>query len=280
LYLLNVVRWNQSMVFSRFAEKCGTMTDNQDEPERSRVFVHSLRKAFEVLEAFKVVRSLSLGEVVERTGLDKSTAQRMTHTLTELGYLVQCPTTRRFELSPRILELTFEFLRNHPLMERATPILIDLRRQCDERVDLSLFFRDQLTYIQRHQSQRAFFYTTLIGRRIPLYCSAGGRSVLGSLPVEEARNLLEAEARLPLTRFTKTDLDAIWNEVETARSQGWAVAVSEVIENEIVFAAALKDAVGRPIGAIHVACDGNQTEMNELTEKIVPALMSAVRMLS
>ena len=271
----------QSMLFSQTnRESAATMANKQGGDERSRLFVHSLRKGFEVLEAFKADHSLSLQEVANRTGLDKSTTQRMTHTLLEMGYLVQAPSTRRYELSPKVLELSFEFLRNHPLMERATPILIDLRRQCDERVDLSILFRDQLTYIQRHQSQRAFFYTTLIGRRIPLYCSAGGRSVLAALPADEARTLLEREERLPLTRFTKTEFDVVWTEIETVRSQGWAVAVSEVIENETVFAAALKDAVGRPIGAVHVACDGSQTDMEKLTEKVVPGLMSAVRMLS
>lgn len=256
------------------------MSSDSAEEKRSQLFVQSLRKGFEVLEAFKGARSLSLNEIAERAGLDKSAAQRMSHTLAALGYLNQCPTTRRFELSPRLLDLTFEFLRHHPLMERATPILIELRRQCDERVDLSLLSDNELIYVQRHQSQRALFYTTLIGRRVPLYCSAGGRSVLAALPDDEAHRLLKQENCTQLTRFTKTDYDEIWAEVLIAREQGWALARSEVIENEVVFAAAITDMHHRPIGAIHVACDNSHGNVEELTEKIVPGLTSAARMLS
>ncbi|PZX16482.1 IclR family transcriptional regulator [Palleronia aestuarii] len=232
-----------------------------------------------LLEAFRDAETLSLREIVQRTGLDKSAVQRMTHTLVELGYLHQSAATQRFGLSPRILEPAYEYLRRHPLVERATPILIDLRRQCDERVDLSVLFRNQLTYIQRHQSQTALFYTTLIGRRVPLYCSSGGRSVLASLPEAEACNLLEQEERLPITRFTKTDPLEIWREVETARQQGWAVATSEVIENETVFAAAIRAADGRPVGAVHVSCRTGALPPDELTDKIVLGLLGTVRLL-
>lgn len=252
-----------------------------EEKKQSQLFVQSLRKGFDVLEAFKGVRSLSLSEIAERVQFDKSATQRMCHTLTTMGYLQQCPTTRRFELSPKCLDITFEFLRHHPLIERATPILIDLRRQCDERVDLSLFWDRQLIYVQRHQSQRELFYTTLIGRRIPLYCSAGGRSVLAKFPDNIVSDLLEHENRVQVTRFTKTDINEIHTEIEQSRQQGWSLARSEVIENEIVFAAAITNSMHQPVGAIHVACNATANDdIQPLVDRIVPGLTGAARMLS
>src|SRR5579871_5660678 len=51
-------------------------------------FVSSVEKAFQILRAFEArERSLSLTEISELTGLDKSTAQRFTYTLAALGYL-------------------------------------------------------------------------------------------------------------------------------------------------------------------------------------------------
>ena len=244
--------------------------------KQSQLFVQSLRKGFDVLEAFKGVRSLSLSEIAERVQFDKSATQRMCHTLTTMGYLQQCPTTRRFELSPKCLDITFEFLRHHPLIERATPLLIDLRRQCDERVDLSLFWEKELIYVQRHQSQRQLFYTTLIGRRIPLYCA-----VLAKFSDDIVSDLIEHEDRIAMTRFTKTDIEDILNEIDTARQQGWSLARSEVIENEMVFAAAITNSMQQPIGAIHVACNvAAQDELQPLIDRIVPGLTGAARMLS
>ena len=59
-------------------------------------FVASVEKAFQVLRAFESrQRSLSLTEIADVTGLDKSAVQRFTYTLADLGYLKKDKETRR-----------------------------------------------------------------------------------------------------------------------------------------------------------------------------------------
>ena len=86
-----------------------TMAETQDD----RLYVQSVEKAFRLLEAFAAATGpMSLSQLAAASGLDKSGAQRMGHTLARLGYLEQTPTG----LKPgrRILERSFDYLRVAP----------------------------------------------------------------------------------------------------------------------------------------------------------------------
>lgn len=140
-------------------------------PERSDpLYVASVGKAFRVLEAFRhTITDLSLMEISDLTGLDKSTAQRFTHTLCQLGYLQRDDRTRRLRLGKPVLDLSFYYLRSNALIERATPALVELRNICGERANLSLYDDTTTIYVVRQQAKREYFDSSLIGRRVPVF---------------------------------------------------------------------------------------------------------------
>ena len=253
------------------------MTAKQPAARENPLFVNSLAKGMDILRAFTGAgRYLSLAELVQRSGLDKSTVQRMTHTLAELGYLEKCPDTRRYSLGRQLLDFSFQYVRTHPLVEVATPHLIELRRACEERVDLSLFDRDTLVYVVRLQSKREKFYTTLVGRRMPVFCSAGGRAMLACLPEEEARAIVEASARKALTPHSITDVETIMERIAAARRDGWSMAVEESIVGEIAIAAAVRDVDGSPVGAVHIAASVREWEPEKFAAQMVSGLLQTV----
>lgn len=249
--------------------------------DRNRLFIGSVAKGFDVLRAFVGAgRDLSLAEIVVRSGLDKSTAQRMTHTLEELGYLVKCADTRRFSLGRPLLDFSFQYIRTEPLVELATPHLIELRRACEERVDLSLFDGETLVYVVRLQSKRENFYTTLVGRRMPVFCSAGGRAMLSHLPEPDARKIVEDSPRKPLSARTITDLPTIMEHIASARQQGYAVAIEESIAGEIVVAAALVAADGTPLGAVHIAGSTREWKSENFVTAMAPKLLDTTDLIN
>jgi DNA-binding IclR family transcriptional regulator len=239
--------------------------------------VKSIRKAFAVLEAFRDrPRSLSLSELALATGLDKSAVQRFTRSLRELGYLQQDPATRRYALGCRVLDLSFNFLQAHPLVERASPVLVDLRRSVRERVDLSLFDGDSLVYALRMQAKRESFAAALVGRRMPLFCSAGGRAVLARLDPIQARHMIERLPRPAYTPTTLTDPDAIMAKVAEARQRGHALQSGEWRPSEIVMAAALVGADGVPQGAVHIAGSARDWTPERFEAEMAPQLVAAI----
>ena len=106
------------------------------EGSRSPLFVQSLEKAMKVLEAFgRGEQYLGLSQIVALSGLDKAAAQRYVHTLVQIGYLEKSAKTGRFALGKKCLDLSFHFLRTHPLVVAATPVLLQLRKDSGERTN-------------------------------------------------------------------------------------------------------------------------------------------------
>ncbi|GAB3681731.1 IclR family transcriptional regulator [Salinisphaera aquimarina] len=243
---------------------------------RSRLFVGSLEKATRVLYAFtEHSASLSHQELVTATGLDRSSVQRFTHSLTELGMLGQHPDTRRFYLGKRILELAWAYLHSHPLIDRAMPTILALREKCQERVNLSLFDDTTLIYVVRQLSRQDYPEASLVGRRMPLFCTAGGRAMLAQLEDTRVDEILRRSDRRALTPHTLTTLAAVRREVKRARRNGYALAVEECVPGELTLGKAIVDRHGEPMAAIHIAATRDSWSPEDFRAQLAPLLIEA-----
>lgn len=248
----------------------------------SKQIIQSLDKGLRVIEVFaQAERFLGLGEIVRLTGFDKSSAQRSTHTLVQAGYLEKDPRTGRFCLGKKVLDLSFNFLRSHPLVTAAMPVLLQLRRDSGERTNLSLFDRTTLIYaIRLHGKREAPQHSTLIGRRVPTYCTAGGRATLARLPDDEVQKILAASDLRRLTSDTLTDPKEILDKVREARELGYAFVKGEISPGELVVAAPVVDLAGSPIAAVHIAGAAGKWGEEEFQSAFAATVMEAARFLS
>jgi DNA-binding IclR family transcriptional regulator len=224
---------------------------------------------------------MALSEVALLSGLDKASAQRCVYTLVELGYLEKCSKTSRLSLGKKCLYLSFHYLRSDPLVKTATPILTKLRNDCGERTNLSLFDGPTLVYAIRLAGKHEdFFFSTLIGRRMPAFCSAGGRAMLAQLPIEEIEAIIDQSDLVPLTRSTITDPEKICEKIIEARERGYGMVVGESVASELTVAAAIVDNAGRPVGAVHVAGSTARWSAKEYERRFAPLVVEVAASLS
>ncbi|MGG4604803.1 IclR family transcriptional regulator [Paenalcaligenes sp. Me131] len=248
--------------------------------KQSNLFVQSVAKSMNLLEAFgQNPGVLSLNELVDFTGLDRSAVQRMAYTLVALGYMERGVGGRGYRLGTKCLDLSFDFLRGHPLIERASPILIDLQNETGERVDLSLFDDLSIIYALRRQTKRQTFFSGLNGRRLPTFCTSGGRAVMSCLAPDEVDDILQRSSLEPLTPKTITDADIIREKVNAARTDGYSLALEESVLGEIVLASAIVNRKGRPIGAVHISGSRAEWSEPEFVQRFAPLAISAARSL-
>lgn len=259
----------------------------QDCPQRvqraaldDRLYLQSVGRALELLEVFENAhRAKSLNEIAADLGVTKSAAQRTIYTLLAHGYLEKASGTG-YRLGQRVLDATFNFLRLDPLVQRAAPVLTELRRNANERVDLSLFDDTTSVYALRYQSKRETFYAALVGRRRPTFLSAGGRACLAQLDDFEIQSILERSELVAETPRTTTNIDEIWDKILQARQDRYACSIEEAFMGEIVVAAAILDHRRRPSGAVHIAgLLGDWTEA-EFRARFAPLALEAARALS
>lgn len=258
------------------AERPGTQGDLP--AMKDRLFVEALSRGFHVLEAFADnPMPMSLSQIADAADMDKSAAQRLTHTLVKLGYLERTP--RGITLGRRLLERSFDYLRSTPLVHQAIPILADLRRTVKERVDLALFDDLSMLYLARMQSKRDTFFAHLIGRRVPTFCTSGGRAVLSHLPEDRVLDILARSDRRKYTPRTTVEIPEILERLSEIRESGYSLALEEILVGEVAVGVAILNSVGAPVGAIHVVGSLAEWRPEEFVQRVGPLVMTAANAL-
>ncbi len=239
--------------------------------ENDPLFVQAIARAMQVLSTFHdASKPLTLNEIAAAGGMGKSAAQRVVHTLRQLGYVQRDADDRGYVPGIRILDHTRDYLRLNPLVARASPVLMELRRSVRERVDLSLRDGLRLIYAARLQSKRETFFATLVGQSVPIYCTSGGRAVMAHMSDDEVDEIIERSERREITPKTITDPQAIRAKVQEARENGYALALEEVLQGEIAIATALLSPEGRPLGAIHIAGSLSEWDAESFCRRFAP----------
>jgi IclR family pca regulon transcriptional regulator len=245
------------------------------------LYVRSVEKAFRVLTAFGPgTPSLSLAQVAAAAGIDKSAAQRFTHTLERLGYLEREPGTGRLTLAPRSLELGTHYIRASPLAGRAMPFLLDLSRTTEESVSLTVLDDTAVVYVVRFTSRHMVSSDVIVGTRLPAYCTAPGIAMLARLPPEEARLVLERTERRAYTPSTTWGLSELTTKLADTAARGYATAVEELFPGDISLAAAITGADGRGIGAISLSVTRARMTPRKAEQRFAPLVVATAQALS
>jgi DNA-binding IclR family transcriptional regulator len=245
------------------------------EPQRpDPLFNQSLEKGLEVLRAFNAVhRTLTLAELAELTGMTKSSAQRTIHTLERLGYVDRHPQTRRFRLTPEVMEIGYNYLAADALIPVASPFLSQLANASGETASLTEPVGLDMVYVAQLMTAKHIPVLTPVGMRIPMYCTSSGRAYLSTLPDERVRAVLDASARVPRTPATLTNVDAIFERVVACRSVGYACNEEELFLGDMGIGAPIVNNRGVAVGAIHVSPPASRWTMAEAQKKLGPLVV-------
>ena len=244
----------------------------------SALFIGSVAKCFQVLEALNSAGCpLGLKDLAAHSRLDRSAVQRITHTLRVLGYLRQDPETRAFSLSGRMLEFGHTVLATDRVRHHAQPHLEALNRRTGETVNLMELEGEEIVYVTRFPSMHAVSVDLHVGSRLPAFCTAAGRAILSCLDEPEALAVLKAARRTAMTAHTVTDLDALRRALAAARKLGYALNNQEAFIGDLSVAAPLRDARGRPVGAVNIAVPTPRWQLPQVLEVLVPQLLRTVQ---
>jgi IclR family pca regulon transcriptional regulator len=252
-----------------------------DQADEDHLFVNSVEKAFRVLTSFdESRRKMTLGEIVEITGLDKSAAQRFSHTLEKLGYLERDSKTKQLSLSVKTLTIGYRYLAASSLVERAAPYLMHLSKETEEAVNLTIMEGAQIVFISRLLSRHMLSSNIMVGTRLPAYCTAPGIAMLSHLPNDVARKIINSSELIKYTPSTITDPDTISRELLQSRERGYAITVEQIYANDISIAAPILNDEGLPVAALNIAVLTLRYKKEEAVERFAPLIMAAAQALS
>lgn len=247
----------------------------------SPLYVKSVEKALAILSAFNGERrDLSLSDLIEKTELNKSAVQRFTHTLLQLGFLGKDPSTKRYVLTRRVLESANSFLRTDPLINKALPHVVELRRQTGLRVGFACIDETEVMYLIPLQSTTSAFDTGHPGYRLNVYATATGRIILAYRDPDKARQIIEKSDRKKITSWTETNVDKIMKEISKARVQGYAIALQEAGPGNVNIAAPIFDGQDNVIAAIAAIGSLSEWDKKSFVKRIAPQIVNAAALIS
>jgi IclR family transcriptional regulator, pca regulon regulatory protein len=223
----------------------------------------SFAKGLSVIESFTVERpKLTISEAAAITGFDRATARRCLLTLSELGYADY--DGKNFSLTPRILRLGTSCLVTMPLPRIVQPLLDKLSNEIGQSTSVSILDGGEIVYVARAAQQRLMSINLMAGSRLPASCSSMGRVLLASLSDSEIRKRLKAFPTAKWTPKTITNQRAIFELVQAAKKNGFAIVDQEIEIGLRSIAVPLNTASGQTVAALNVGVAAVQDSADEL----------------
>jgi DNA-binding IclR family transcriptional regulator len=140
-------------------------------------------------------RGLRLADVMQATGLNKTTTHRLLAGLAAHGLADQDSETGRYFVGVRLIALASAAKRRFQLAPLAADILVNLGRQTDDTVMLSARVGDEALCLECREGTFPIKVLTLrAGDRRPLGIGAPGVALLAFLPDAEIDRILSANA--------------------------------------------------------------------------------------
>jgi len=205
--------------------------------------IRAVDRALNVLLCFSRDKpALTMSQIAEKVGLNKSTVHRLLATLERRRFLERDPETGVYKLGIRMLQMAYLTLEGNDLRKVATPYLQRLCKQFGETVNLAVLDDTDVLFLDVNESPQ----------RVKLAASASGKAILAYLPVEEVRHIL-ASGMPQHTPYTITSPEIYFENLAQIRLQGYAISTQEYEEGINVISAPIFDAGNRPIGSISIA---------------------------
>lgn len=190
--------------------------------QRSRTGAQAIERALGVLRCFEgSATDLGITDIAKRTGLNVSTAHRVTKALTEGGMLVQDPRTERYQLGPTLVVLGRKAARGLGY-EAALPTLQRLATDTGESVNLGIRTGSEVQVVLDVASDQPLRFAQGSGTRVPLHVSAMGKCLLANAGDVDAQ-IAELGQLHQATDRTITDPEALGKELQLVRERGWAL---------------------------------------------------------
>lgn len=225
--------------------------------------VQSIDRVFDIIETLSSAsHGLTLTDLANEVQLHVSTTHRLLSSLATRGYVQKDIETGKYRLTTRLFEVGSRVVGGMNLLSVARPYLERLADATSETIHLVTREGDEVVYLYKEDtSNHLVRMSSFVGLRIPMYCTAMGKSILAYLPeheVQEIWNRTTITAYTPLTHIHYEDLYA---DLKQIRQQGYAIDRGEHERGILCVAAPILDFSGTPIGAISIS--GPSSRINE-----------------
>jgi IclR family transcriptional regulator, acetate operon repressor len=216
--------------------------------------IQSLDRGLVILEA--VSRSdepVSLGELTDLLGIDRSSAFRLANTLKRRGFLAYPAGRKDYVLGSALWRLAHQYDWGTMLIRVSREPLKQLANRTRETAHLAIREGKNALFIDHASVNHVIAVSGQTGEIVPLYCTAHGKALLADFEQSELRSLF---GNAPLRSYTKQTARTLSQLAETCaqiRAQGFATDDCEFQEGVRCVAAPIRGSDGLVLGSIGIS---------------------------
>ncbi|MDO8276821.1 MAG: IclR family transcriptional regulator [Burkholderiaceae bacterium] len=204
----------------------------------------ALRRGLELLRLLGQHQQdgVRMSDVMNLTGLERSTAHRLLSCLVDEEFAEKDETSKRYRLGINAMHLGSAVVRKMPLVNRFRPLMQRLARMSGDTVFLVVRDGDEVVCLHREEGPLPVkVFTIDVGRRRLLGIGAGGLALLARLPDDEIEDIfVRNQATYEEAGFNRFSLMRAVREV---RSAGYAVIVETISTGVVGLGACLPESL-------------------------------------
>lgn len=217
--------------------------------ESANYNIKSLIKSVKLLEVLVEGGEMSIQELSSICKMGKSSVHRILGTFKAMNYVAQKPDDGKYYATIKMFELGNRVANRMTIRNIARPFMEELFSECKETVNLAIFDRGEIVYLDKITTQEPLRIDLEVGKRVPAYCSGLGKVFIAYTP-DFNLNTLNFIKYTPSTITTQEDL-AI--ELENVRKHGYAIDNEEYIKGLICLAVPVLNRSGEIVAALSIA---------------------------
>ena len=238
--------------------------------------IRAVERALDVLLCFtSQTPELTMSQISEMVGINKSTVHRLLATLESKRFVEREPTSGVYRLGIRLVQMAFFTLERNDLRRMAAPYLHDLCDRYQENVNLSVLDDVDVIYVDVVESKQRVKLAASTGERLPAYCTASGKAILAFVPEQDVRRLLD-HGMHGYTRHTITSQSALFKNLLETKERGFAISEQEFEEGINAIAAPIFSSTLEPIASISIAGPAYRLTRDRM-DRIGSDLMAAAK---
>jgi IclR family pca regulon transcriptional regulator len=242
-----------------------------DSSPRATDFVESLDRGLRLLQAFgDRAAPMTLSEIADAATLPRATARRILFTLQHGGYVSS--DGKLFALTPHVLTLAGSYLRSNQVVAVLQPVLDGIAIAAQEISSLAVLDGDDVVFIARGSPTRMFSGGVDIGYRLPSFCTAVGRAILGRFSDAELKTKLAAMKRAALTPQTVTDPKRLLAAIGADRTRGYSLVDREAEPHFRSIAVPVRRYDGSIVAAVNIGAHVDRVSTEAMIKRFLPLL--------
>ncbi len=237
--------------------------------EKQKHQLRTTKTSFEIIHILMEGGPARLSEIADQLDIAESTTHRHLDTLHSLRYVSR--RGERYKLGLRFARLGTAARTLNPGYNQIMPYVEELAKQTEERAHFIAEDHGLGIYLYQSTGAKAVEVGTNIGRQVQLHCSAAGKVILSHHNEEYVNEILDRWGLPANTDHTITDRDALFEELDKAKQQGFALNREETVEGLHAVAVPVKPG-GTLIGTLCIAGPLHRLR-GDWFEKELPNLM-------